>query len=333
MNHWAILRRVAFAAIAALVVVSFVFGFIMMTGDPNEAMIQYGLANSGASAEEIEAAIDDYREDRGRLAPWYVQWARWVVGTATLNWGVSPSHGAPVTDLLAERLPVTALWILPGMAISLVGGIGIGLLAALRQHGVADRVGTTASYLGLSLPNYWLAVVVPVALGVVGLAPTRGVGPGVLLAGGLDAVRPVSVHDAIAIALPSLVLASSLLAGQVQAVRAEALEFVNEAFVKLVRARGASSWTVARHVGRNAAIPILSLFFADMLGVLVINVFVLESVFGIQGIGTLALRAFTDRDLPILLGVTTVVMVVGVLGNLLQDFAYAALDPRVDAMD
>lgn len=333
MNRWAILRRLAFAVVAALVVVSFVFGFVLLADDPQEALIAHGMANSGASAEEIEAAIDEYREERGRLAPWYVQWTRWVVGTATLDWGISPTHQAPVTELLAQRLPVTALWVLPGMAISLVGGVAIGLLAALRQRTLFDRAGTTVAYLGLSLPNYWLAVVLPVALGVVGLEPTFRMGPGVLASGGLGAVRPVSVNDLVALSLPSLVLASGLLAGQVQAVRAEALEFVNEEFVRLVRARGASPWAVARHVGRNAAIPILSLFFADMLGVLVINVFVLEAVFGIPGIGTLAYRAFFARDLPILLGVTTVVMVVGVLGNLLQDLASAALDPRVDAVE
>ena len=77
----------------------------------------------------------------------------------------------------------------------------------------------------------------------------------------------------------------------------------------------------------------MSLVFVDMLGVVIINVFVLEQIFGIPGIGTLAIRAFSNRDLPVLLGVTTVVMFVGIFGNLLQDFGYAALDPRVDSME
>lgn len=333
MNRWALLRRVAFAGVAAIAVVSFVFGFVLLAGDPNEAMIQYGMANSGASAAEIQEAIQEYRAERGRLAPWYVQWARWVVRTATLNWGVSPTHGAPVTDLLADRLPVTAAWVLPGMAISVVGGVAVGLATALRQHTAVDRVGTTVAYLGLGLPNYWLAIVVPTVLGTVGPGPTFWMEPATTVLKEPTTLAALSLHDALALAFPSLVLATSLLAGQAQAVRTEALEFCNEEFVKLIRARGAGWWTVARHVGRNAAIPLVSFFFADMLGVLVINVFVLESVFQIRGIGALALDAFFDRDLPILLGVTTVVMVVGILGNLLQDVVYAAFDPRVDAVE
>ena len=333
MNRWALARRVAFAVVALLVVISFVFGFVHLTGDPQEALIKHGMANSGASAEEIQAAIREYRAERGRLAPWYVQWARWVVGTATLDWGVSPTYQAPVTEVLYNRLRVTATWVLPGMAMGLVSGVALGIYTALRQHTVADRVGTSVAYFGLSLPNYWLAIVASVGLATVGLDPTFWMGPSTLLGVGPKLLLSITVRDALALALPSLVLATSLFASQAQAARTKALEFVGEDFVKLIHAKGASSWTVARHVGRNAAIPLLSLFFADMLGVLVLNVFVLESVFNIPGIGTMALRAFTDRDLPILLGVTTVVMVVGVLGNLLQDIAYDALDPRVDAME
>lgn len=332
MSRWAAIRRIAFAIVSAYLVISVVFGFVYLTDDPQEALIARGIALSGGSAEDVEEAIEEYRDERGRLDPWYVQYGRWLLGTATLDWGVSPTYGVAVTDLLAERLPYTALWVLPAMAIALVGGLTVGLLAALRRRTPVDRLATVTTYFGASLPNYWLAAVLPVLLVALGLRPSGGYGPVVVLdqAGGLSSL---SAADAVAAALPSLVLASSLLAGQVQHARAEAVESLDEEFVKLLRARGASPWTVARHVARNAAIPLLSLFVADLLGVLVLNVFVLEIVFGIPGIGQLGFEAFDRRDLPILLGVTTIVVAVGIVGNLLQDFAAAGLDPRVDAVE
>lgn len=334
-----VLRRLGFAVLAAILVVSVVFGFIMFTDDPNEAMIQYRLARqSGATAEEVEAAIDQYREERGRNRPLSEQYVGFLLGTATLNWGYSPMYEAPVTGLLSQRLPITMLWVIPALVLAVLGGLAIGLFAALNQHSTLGRAGTSLTYLGLSIPNYWLAIVVPLLLlATVGWRPPVAIGPsfnGVvfpedrMVGGAILTAR--NVTGAI---FPALILTTSLLAGQARYVRALALEHVNEEFVKLVRAKGAGRWAIARHVGRNAALPLLSLVFVDMLGVVVINVFVLEQVFRIPGIGTLAIRAFTNRDLPVLLGVTTVVMLVGILGNLLQDLAYAALDPRVDSMD
>ena len=311
MRWWSVVRRVGFALVAAYLVISVIFGFVMLTDDPNEALLRHEMARGGANATEIQEALHEYREDRGRIAPLHVQYARWMVGTMTLNWGVSPTYEMKVTDLLAQRLPKTAMYVVPAMVLSVLGGLAIGLTSAMSHNSMLDKLGTFGSYLGLSLPNYFLAIVLTTVLAGKFLAPGYLIG----------------------VVYPTLVLSTTLLAGQVQHMRAKGLEYANEEFIKLVRAKGASNWRVARHIARNAAIPLLSLFFVDMLGVVVLNVFVLEAVFGIQGIGTLAIGAFTSRDLPVLLGVTTVVMIVGIFGNLLQDFAYTALDPRVESME
>ncbi len=131
--------------------------------------------------------------------------------------------------------------------------------------------------------------------------------------------------------LLSAVLDISLLAGQLRYARAESCEYVYREFVKLLRAKGASNWRVARHIVRNAAIPLLSLFFADLIGTLVVNVFVLEFISSVRGIGTLGLQAIQHRDLPLILGVAIIIAFAGILGNLFQDLAYLGLDPRVES--
>ncbi|WP_458188121.1 ABC transporter permease subunit [Haladaptatus sp. NG-WS-4] len=95
--------------------------------------------------------------------------------------------------------------------------------------------------------------------------------------------------------------------------------------------RNASARRVTRNILRNAAIPLLSLFFADLIGVLVVNVFVLEEVLGIPGIGRIGLLAIEQRDLPLIIGIALVIAFAGIVGNLIQDIAYSSLDPRVDA--
>ena len=335
MEWSSVLRRVAFAALAALVVVSFVFGFVMLTEDPNEALIQYQLVRQGdASAEEVQSALAEYRSERGRNRPLHQQYLDFLVGTATLNWGISPTFQAPVRGVLAKSLVHTALWVVPAIALSVAGGVAIGLYSALRQRTVFDRLAIAVSYLGLGLPNYVLAISIPLVFGMT--VEAGGLGSEFAITRLFQALAgsdSPAVTDLRSVVLPSLVLTTSLLAGQMRHVRSEAMEYAGTDFVKLIQARGASPWTVARHVGRNAAIPLLSLFFADMLGVLVINVIVLETILSIPGVGTLTYVAFFQRDLPLLLGVTTLIMVVGIAGNFLQDLAYATLDPRVDAMD
>lgn len=339
MRYTALLRRLGFAIFAAWLVITLVFGFVMFTEDPNEAMIAFGMTRHGdASAEDVQEAIEEYREERGRNRPLYEQYSGFLVGTATLNWGYSPMYEAPVTDLLAQRLPITMLWVVPALFLAVLGGLALGLFSALNQRSTLGRIGTSATYLGLSLPNYWLAIVIPLALAAtIDWQPTVSIGPafsGVVFPEDRSVVGSIlTVENITGAIFPALVLTTSLLAGQARYVRALAMEQVNEEFIKLVRAKGGSRWLVARHVFRNAAIPLMSLVFVDMLGVVIINVFVLEQIFAIPGIGTLAIRAFSNRDLPVLLGVTTVVMFVGIFGNLLQDFGYAALDPRVDSME
>lgn len=301
-------KRLLFAAFVVWLVVSLSFAFLVLTPDPQVGVVAY---------YEGAEAVEEYREEHNLDDPFLVRYARWTHNIVTLDWGTSEVAGgigssASVTQVLADRLPVTLAYVVPAMAFALVGGVGLGVYSTLNPGSLADRLLSGGVYLGYGVPNYWIAVV---ALLVVpaGLVELLG-----------------GSRTFTTLVLPAAVLGTSLLAGQVRYARAESREYVNTDFLKLVRAKGAADRHVAAHLLRNAALPIFSLFFSDLLGVLVVNVFVLETVIGIPGIGRIGLRAVQARDLSLVIGISIVFAVVGVLANLLQDLAYFALDPRID---
>jgi len=129
---------------------------------------------------------------------------------------------------------------------------------------------------------------------------------------------------------PSAVLTTTLLASQIHYFRAEIHEYLNEKFVTVLRAKGVSRVRLAKHVLRNATVPLLSLLFSDLVAVLMLHVFIIEAVFGIPGIGDLTLLAVYERDMPLILGVAMVFAFAGIVGNLIQDLAYLVLDPRIE---
>lgn len=316
-------RRAVIAVVAVYLVVTIAFLFVALTPDPNVGSVAFEAVTSGGDQEDAREAINAYREARNLNDPIHERYARWVVDVSTLDWGTSYSYERPVTSLILERVPYTALYVVPALVLSLVGGVAVGLYAAFNRQGLVDRAVSVLSYSGFGVPNFWLAeVAVLLVVGKLGLLS--------------EVSQPQSapfwsVAHLEQFALPSLVLASGLFAGQLRYARAETLEYVNAEFVAALRAKGVSRLGVARHVLRNAAVPILSVFFADMVAVLVVNIYVIEEVFGIEGLSALSLFAIHQRDMPLVLGTTMVIAFVGIAANFLQDATYALLDPRIEA--
>lgn len=327
---WWLLRRVTFAVFALWIVVSLSFGLVAFTGDPGEAAVEFAvaaeLAEGGASGEEIEReaerAVQAYREARNLDRPMHERYLNWMGNVATLDLGVSYSHPSPVTTLIAERLTITMGYVIPGMALALVGGVVVGTYSALGRNRILGRVATAATYTMFGVPNFWIATVAI----LVGMYQF-----GFVFLIGYDLERGVlSAHNLKRLALPALLLGTGLIAEQARYVRSEVLSHENELFVTQVRAKGMSEIHVVRHVLRVALVPLVSLFFANLLGVLVVNVFVIEFVFELPGFGTLSYDAIMNRNLPVITGMTLFVAGVGIVGNLLQDVAYMAFDPRID---
>lgn len=320
VSAFAVARRVAFAVFSVYLVVSLAFLAVAVPPDPRVDFIEHQLYGQGKSEEQVEQAVADYRERRNLDDPLPERYVGWLIGVATLEWGVSYSRGQPVTGVVASSLPYTLLYVLPAMAVSVGGGLLAGLYSATHRRSLLDRLATGTAYLGFGLPEFWLGQIL--LLTVVGGAGGAGVG--------FDPqAGPLAPGNRLVVGLAAAVLATTLLAGQLRYTRAELLEYVGTDVVKLVRAKGAGPWRVGRHLLRIAAVPLLSLSVTELLGVLVLNVYVVEYVFGIPGLGRVTLTAIQDRDVPLVIGTSLVVALIGVLGNAVQDAGHALLDPRL----
>lgn len=323
-------RRTVLAVFSIYVVMTIVFGFVALTADPNIGAVRWGAALEyrHAPPEErldlIKQQVQAYRSARNLDVPVEKRYIRWLIDITTLDWGISHSHNRPVFSVISKRLPYTAVYVVPAMVLSSVIGIAAGVLTALRQGSLLDRFGTTVAYVGLGIPNFWLASVLLLELTHKRDWLSAAVNPS------LGAFAPTNMEAAV---LPMIVLTSSLLAGQLRYARAESLEYVGEEFVRLVKAKGLPGRGIARHILRVAAAPLLSLFFVELLAVLIVNIYVLEFVFDLPGFGLLSYEAIQRRDLPLLLGTTMVVAFIGIAANLLQDGLYTVLDPRVGSRE
>ena len=323
-------RRLALTMLSVFLVFTLAFAFVALTPDPNVNRVRFGAAQTcqGSSEERVECIeeqITAYRQANDLDVPVVDRYARWLGAMVTFDWGVSTSNGAPVVETIVLRLPYTLAYVVPSMLLSAAGGVAVGVWLALRSGGRLDRLGTAFTYLGYAVPNFWLAA----------LLLWFADAPHLVLGHLVDVAPYVSFGDPLfevgtlaKLALPTAVLSTTLFASQLRYTRAETLEHLGTDLVTQLRAYGIGDRGVARHLLRLSAPLLLSLFVVDLFSVLVVAVFVLEYVFDLPGFGSLAYGAIVGRDVPMLLGTTMVIAIVGVLGHTLSDLATLALDPR-----
>jgi len=328
VNSRYVLRRGAFAVASFYAVLSLAFFVIALAPDPNQAV----LAWQGASQEEVQNLL----AAKGRTQPIADRYVGYLWDVTTLDWGRTTGRfgrgGPKVFDVLAKHLPYTLVYAVPAVVVGFAGGIGLGVYAALNSGGHLDRVVQSVGYLGFGIPNFFFAELALFALETeydvidftIGRQSARFYQPGELF-------DIWTVENLLQFGVIAAILAVALVAGQLRYARSECLEYVNSDFVKLARAKGASEWRVMSHVARNAALPLMAMFLADLVTVLVVHVFVLEFVFNVPGIGQMGIVAVKQRDLPFVMGITIVVAGFGVVANFLQDVGLGAVDPRTDS--
>ena len=302
-------KRIAVGLFSAWAVLTTVFAAMSVTDDWVAEGIEGQLRWRRASEEEMEQILSNYMAERGYDRPLYEQYLDWMWSMLTLDWRESFVTGEPVTTTIADGVVRTGMYVLPALVLGVLIGTLVGLYAAVRPESRLSNLGRGTAYLLFALPSFWLG----------GLCVS-------LVSGGVID-RPDLLFDH---GLPILLTTMTLLGGYVSYSRAHALEYTTAEFVTLIRAKGASPLLVTRHVVRNAAIPLFSMLFTEVLALLVLAVFVIEVLFGIEGFGLLFFQGVTQRDLPVVLGGTMVVIVLGVVGSIVQDLSYSALDPRVD---
>jgi len=316
-----VLKRVGFAILSIYLVMTVAFMFVALTPDPNLGVVAYGAREAGTDDADTNEALATYKEAHNLNDPVHERYLRWLVDVSTLDWGRSFAKEAPVTDILARAIPATLGYVVPGILLATIPGILLGVATAIGDSGVAERLANLTAYVGLGLPNFWLAAVLPVLVADYAGWLRTVLRPHPFVVGSVPfTIRP----------MPALVLATTLFASWVRYARAESSEYVNAEFVKTLRSKGAGSRALGRHVLRNAALPLVTLFATDLVSVLVLHVYVLEHVFWIPGLGKMGYLAVQQRDMPLIVGTTMVIAIAGILVTTLQDLLEPFLDPRIE---
>lgn len=248
-----------------------------------------------------------------RPVPSMSEYLTWLGDLLWLEWGYSASLGAPVSELVWQGMKQTGVYVLPAVFFSASLGTLVGLRTATGEDSRIDSGVNAAAYIAMGIPNFVIGVVL------------------LLIFARDSAGQVVHTNDFIQTVLwPAAVLTTTLTAAQIRYTRSEAAGYTNSELARLVRAAGGGPRDVGRHILRNAAVPLVNLLFTELLGVLLLNVYILESVFTIRGLGYMSFVAITRGDLPLVVGTTVVFVLVGVGGNYVQDIAYVLLDPRAE---
>jgi ABC-type dipeptide/oligopeptide/nickel transport system permease component len=325
-----LLRRLLSTPPLLLVIAALVFGATRwLPGDPIQIMM-----GEKATPEAREAAIRRYGLDR----PIPEQFGRYLKDLLTrgdLGDSIILRPGEPVTAALARHLPPTIELACAAMLIATVAGIALGVAAAVRRGSWIDTAGMCVSVLGVSIPIFWLGLLLILAFG--GLLPTGG-NLGIALTiprpTGFVLIDTLLAGEGFADALrhlmlPALTLATVPLSITARVTRASMLEVLGSDYVRTARAKGVAPETVVmRHAFRNALVPIstvLGLELAGLLGGAVLT----ETVFAWPGLGRWIVDASIARDYPAINAGVLVLAVIFVIANLAVDLLYAAVDPRI----
>jgi peptide/nickel transport system permease protein len=299
-----------------------------------------GPAQALLGERATEQAIAQIEREYGLDKPVHVQYWRYLKTVVRFDFGQSVSTRRDVTEELKQKFPATVELAFAAMLFSIVVGIPLGFFAAKRYGGVFDNVSLVASLLGVSIPVFFLGIILKYVFAVkLGLLPTVGridvlidlEHPtnfyilDALIAGDMTALWDVVKH----LILPAVALGSIPLAIIARITRAAVLDVQNEDYVRTARAKGMSPAIVdRRHVLRNAMLPIVTVIGLQV-GFLLAGAVLTETVFAWPGIGTWLVDAIENRNYPVLQGGILFVALVFVLVNLLVDISYAFLNPRI----
>ena len=298
-----ILKRLGYALLSLFLLSLTIFFFVRVTGDPTTLLVEPGASR---------ADIDALRQQLGLDRPVWVQYGSFLANVVRGDFGRSFYYRTPVLELYLSRLPNSLLLAVAAMTFSLVIGIPSGILAAVRLGGVWDRAGKIFALLGLSMPQFWVGLLLILFFSVyLGWLPSSGSG------------TPWHVL------MPAFALGWYFAAAHMRLTRSSMLEVLGSEYIKLARLKGLpEALVIGKHAFKNALIPVLTL--AGINFVLMVNVaVVVETVFAWPGVGRLLFEGIAFRDFPVVQ--TTVILggVMIIVVNLAVDLLYAVIDPRI----
>ena len=301
------------ALIPLLLLVSLlVFSMVLLIpGDP-----AYLLAGEDATPEEVEAI----REAMGLNEPVLVRYAHWLGGLLQGDLGTSLFSDQPVLDVILERLPVTLSLAVTAIVIALAISIPAGIIAGTRAGSLPDRLVTLGASVGLAVPNFWLGLMLVLLLAIRHpWFPATGYVP--------LSVSPLGWWSHIA--LPAVTLGLAAAAILARQLRGAMMDVMQHDYVRTAQAKGLPRRkVVAKHALKNAAIPMVTILGVQANSLLG-GTIIVEQIFGMPGIGQLAVASVFTRDLPMIQGVVIMAVVVAVAVNLVVDLSYGYFNPKV----
>lgn len=298
-------RRILQGFVVIFGVTTVVFVVTRLIGDPVRMMLPMEATN-----EERDAFARELGFDR----PIPTQFVDFLGDLVRFDFGDSLWQRRPALDIVLEHLPRTFSLVGAGMGLAIVLSLAMGLASALRPGSLLDRIMVTSSLAGLSIPEFWLGLLLIMVFGVqLGWFPTSGTG---------------SFGHMV---LPTVTLALPIAGRLAMMVRSTMIDELNRQWVRTARAKGMPfRRTVGVHALRNAAVPVVTLAGWELIRALAGYAVVVETVFAWPGIGFLALQAVSRQDLMLLQAIVFVVAVLVVVINVAIDVAYKAIDPRIE---
>jgi peptide/nickel transport system permease protein len=299
-----ILRRIIQGLIVIFGVTVIVFVVTRMVGDPVKVMLPLESTVEQRAAFEKQLGLD---------RPIYVQFVDFMGDIARLDFGDSLWQHRPAMEIVFEKLPLTLLLTAVGIGLAFIIAIPLGIVAALRPGGLVDRATVFVSLLGLSVPQFWLGLLLIVIFAVqLRILPTSG--------------AATAKH----IILPALTMALPALARLVMLVRSSMIDELNQQYVKTSFAKGLPFVRVVGvHALRNAALPVMTLVGWEVIRALAGYSVVVETVFAWPGIGLTAIQAIEREDLILVQAIVFTAAISVVLINIAMDFLYKVIDPRL----
>jgi peptide/nickel transport system permease protein len=298
-----ILKRLGYAVLSLLLLSLMIFLFVRLMGDPAVLLVEPGASKADLAAIHAQLGLDQ---------PIWVQYGKFMSSLARGDLGHSFYYRTPVLELYLSRLPYSLLLAVAAMAFSLLVGIPSGILAAVRVNQWWDNAGKIFALLGLSLPSFWVGLVMILFFSVyLGWLPSSGSG------------------TALHVVMPAFALGWYFAAAHMRLTRSSMLEVLGSEYVKLARLKGLpEALVIGKHAFKNALIPVLTLAGINL--VIMVNVaVVVETVFAWPGVGRLLYEGIAFRDFPVVQATVLIGGAMIVIVNFLVDILYAVIDPRI----
>jgi peptide/nickel transport system permease protein len=309
-------------------IVPLLFGITLITfavihltpGSPVEVQTEMSLKASAQARENLKKLY-------GLDKPLHIQYFDWLKRFVKLDFGKSMIDGRKVIDKIWETIPITLIIDLLSLIVIFMISIPLGVYSATRQYTLFDKISTVGVFIGFSMPEFWLALLLMILFGVqLGWLPISGIQS-------IDVSEMNNVERVLDwvkhLILPVGITAFGGLASLSRYSRSSMLEVIRQDYIKTAYAKGLKEHEVVfKHALRNALLPIVTILGLSIPGLIGGSV-IFEMIFSIPGMGRLFFSSVMARDYPTIMGILTMVAVLTLIGNLIADISYALVDPRI----